>query len=131
MAGVKLSRRKIAAHLADELVAGRPIAKQLAAYLVETRRTREATLMVRDIESALADRGVLLADVSTSRELATDTKAGIRRIKRRITIACRPTSPGRRTNRHSGQPTGQNPAPPTESINSKQDIRNQPWQNYK
>lgn len=77
MAGVKLSRRKIAAHLADELIAGRPITKQLAAYLVESRRTREATLMVRDIESALADRGVLLADVSTSRELAADTKKEI------------------------------------------------------
>lgn len=77
MAGVKLSRRKIAAHLADELIAGRPIAKQLAAYLVESKRTREAMLMVRDIESALADRGVLLADVSTSRELAADTKKEI------------------------------------------------------
>lgn len=77
MAGVKLSRRKIAAHLADELIAGRPVAKQLAAYLVESRRVREATLMVRDIESALADRGVLLADVSTSRELAHDTKKEI------------------------------------------------------
>jgi F-type H+-transporting ATPase subunit delta len=77
MAGVKLSRRKIAAHLADELIAGRPIAKQLAAYLVDARRTREAALMVRDIESALADRGVLLADVATSRELGADTKKEI------------------------------------------------------
>lgn len=77
MAGVKLSRRKIAAYLADELIAGRPVAKLLAAYLVESRRVREATLMVRDIESALADRGTLLADVSTSRELAADTKKEI------------------------------------------------------
>jgi len=77
MAGVKLSRRKIATHLADELIAGRPIATQLAAYLVETKRTREATLVVRDIESALADRGVLLADVATSHELASDTKKEI------------------------------------------------------
>ena len=77
MAGVKLSRRKIAAYLADELIAGRSITKQLAAYLVESNRVREATLMVRDIESALAERGVLLADVATSRELAADTKKEI------------------------------------------------------
>lgn len=77
MAGVKLSRRKIAAYLADELIAGRSITKQLAEYLVESNRVREATLMVRDIESALAERGVLLADVATSRELAADTKKEI------------------------------------------------------
>lgn len=77
MAGAKLSRRKIAAHLADELVAGRSIVKQLAAYLVESKRTREAKLMIRDIESALSDRGIVLADVSTARELASDTKKEI------------------------------------------------------
>jgi F0F1-type ATP synthase delta subunit len=72
MAGVRLSRRKIAAYFADELIAGRNVTKPLAAYLVETKRIREAELVVRDIESALADRGVLLADVATSRELAAD-----------------------------------------------------------
>lgn len=77
MATTRLSRRKLAAYLADELVAGRAIAKPLAAYLIETKRVREADLVVRDIESALADRGVLLADVSTARELATDTQAAI------------------------------------------------------
>jgi F-type H+-transporting ATPase subunit delta len=77
MASVTLSRRKIAAHLADELLAGRTIVKQLAAYLVETRRTREATLMIRDIEAALAERGVLIADVSSARELASDTQQAI------------------------------------------------------
>ena len=73
MAGVKLSRRKIAAYLADELIAGRPVTHKLAAYLVESRRVREATLVVRDIETALAQRGVLLADVSSSRDLSAET----------------------------------------------------------
>lgn len=78
MAGAWLSRRKIAAYFADELIAGRDgVAKQLASYLIETKRTREATLIARDIESALAERGVLLADVSTARELGTDTKTAI------------------------------------------------------
>ncbi len=77
MAGAKLSRRKIAAYFADELIAGRPVVKQLAAYLIEAKRTREASLITRDIESALAERGVLLADVATARELASDTKTAI------------------------------------------------------
>ncbi len=77
MAGVRLSRRKIAAYFADELIAGHNVTKLLAAYLVETKRIREAELVVRDIESALADRGVLLADVVTSRELAADTERAV------------------------------------------------------
>lgn len=67
----RLSRRKIAAYYAQQLVAGNSgVAKQLAAYLIETRRVREADLIVRDIESALADRGVLLAGVASSRSLS-------------------------------------------------------------
>ncbi len=77
MATTKLSRRKIAAYFADELIAGRSVVKPLAAYLVEAKRTREAALVVRDIESALADRGVLLADVSTARELTAEMKKEI------------------------------------------------------
>lgn len=77
MAGVKLSRRKIAAYLADELIAGRPVTQKLAAYLVESRRVREVTLVIRDIEAALAERGVLLADVSSSRDLSVETKQTI------------------------------------------------------
>ncbi len=74
MAGVKLSRRKIAAYFADELIAGRSVVRPLAAYLVESKRVREALLVIRDIEAALADRGVLLADVSSARELASETE---------------------------------------------------------
>lgn len=77
MAGAKLSRRKIAAYFADELVAGRNITQSLAAYLVEAKRVREADLVVRDIEAALLERGVLLADISTAHELAGDTRAAL------------------------------------------------------
>lgn len=77
MAGVRLSRRKIAAYFADELADGHDVTKSLAAYLVETKRTREYELIVRDIESALAQRGTLVADVASSRELAADTKRTI------------------------------------------------------
>lgn len=77
MAGARLSRRKIAAYFAGELVAGRDGTKRLAAYLVETKRSREAELIVRDIEAALADRGVLLADVAGSHDLTADTRDSI------------------------------------------------------
>ena len=70
----KISRRKIAAYFADELIAGRDATKSLAAYLVETKRTRELVLVIRDIEAALAERGVLLADVASSHALAEDTQ---------------------------------------------------------
>jgi hypothetical protein len=73
----KLSRRKVAALLADELLAGKKVTKKLAAYLIDTKRTREATLFVRDIESALAQRGVLLADVASSFELTSDTEKAV------------------------------------------------------
>lgn len=72
MAQLGISRRKIAAHLADELIAGRDVVQKLAAYLIETKRIRELSLFVRDIESALSDRGVLLADIASSFQLTTD-----------------------------------------------------------
>lgn len=74
MAGARLSRRKIAAYFAGELLAGNEVTERLAAYLVESKRVREAELIVRDIEAALADRGVLLADVTGSRDLTSDTE---------------------------------------------------------
>lgn len=73
MAGNRIPRRKIATYFADELLAGRNVTKQLAAYLVESKRVRELNLIVRDIEVALADRGVLLADVASSRDLTANT----------------------------------------------------------
>ena len=75
----KISRRKIAAYVADELVAGRSALRQLAAYLVDSGRIREAELIVRDIEVALADRGIVVADIASSRDLASDTQAEITR----------------------------------------------------
>lgn len=87
MAIARLSRRKVAAFFADELIAGRDISKQLAAYLVESKRTREATLFVRDIETALSDRGVLLANIASSRELTTDAKATLEKYLTHVTKA--------------------------------------------
>ena len=73
----KLSRRKIAAVWADELIKGRDITAQVAAYLIEARRVSEADLIVRDTESALAARGVMVADVTSAHELSADARAAI------------------------------------------------------
>lgn len=76
MAG-RTSRRKLAAYCAEELINGRDIAKRLAAYLVESRRTREYELIARDIELALAERGVLVADVTSSKVLSDTSRKAI------------------------------------------------------
>lgn len=73
----RLSRRKIAAFYADELVAGRDIRQQLAAYLVEANRTREAELIARDIEAALAERDIIIADVASSTALSSASRKAI------------------------------------------------------
>ncbi len=68
MAG--LSRRKISGYVADKLIGGRSdVLSELAAYLLETKRTKELELIVRDIEDALAARGVVVADVTSARSL--------------------------------------------------------------
>lgn len=69
----RISRRKLAAYAARELVAGNAgVLQNVAAYLVEARRTREADLVVRDIESALENQGILLAEVISARELSRE-----------------------------------------------------------
>lgn len=73
----RLSRRALADYIAEQWSAGVDRAKlirQLAAYLVENRRTNEAILIVRDIEAALAEKGQLLAKVSSARELSSQVK---------------------------------------------------------
>lgn len=66
----RLSRRLIARHTAEQIEAGNEaVLAQVAAHLIETRRTGEADLIVRDIEAALAAKGVVVADVATARQL--------------------------------------------------------------
>ncbi len=69
-----ISRRKIAHYIADQLVAGKPVGplmSQAASYLYEHKQTNQAELLVRDIESALAqDHQIVLANVTSARELS-------------------------------------------------------------
>lgn len=96
MAG-RVSRRKIAEAVADGLLSGdKHIVTRLAAYLIETKQVRSMHLMVRQIEIALAERGVLVADVTSAHNLTaviekeiTDflaQKTGAKTVKLRQTV---------------------------------------------
>ena len=77
MAG-RLSRRALATFVAKELLAGNDqVIDWLAALLIEERREREADLLVRDIESILADSGQMIVQVDTARPLDVATKKEI------------------------------------------------------
>lgn len=73
----KLSRRKIAQLWADELVAGRDITANIAGYLLAERRVDEAELIVRETEAALADRGVVVADLTSAHGLSDESRTAI------------------------------------------------------
>lgn len=107
----RLSRRKIAEHAANKLVSGvtsKKVLKEVAAYLVEARRTREMELVVRDIEAALAEKGIVVADVTSARPLTAQLKGevsklvGTKNVQLRETIdetvlgGMRVTVPGKR-----------------------------------
>ncbi len=64
---MRLSRHKLAQYAADQLLDGNTaVLRQIAAYLIEQQRTHEADLLVRDIESQLAQRGELVARAATA-----------------------------------------------------------------
>ena len=75
-----ISRRKIAGHVVSRLLDGDKAAivlKELAAYLVDSKRTKEADLIIRDIETTLANRGTVLAHVTSARSLESAAKQAI------------------------------------------------------
>jgi F-type H+-transporting ATPase subunit delta len=79
----RLSRRKIASYVAQQLVDGdnQTVAiKQLAAFLIDNRRTKEVQLIVRDIEFELQNRGIILAEVTTASALSDATRKEIERL---------------------------------------------------
>lgn len=77
----KLSRRSLALHVATHLVDGKPqeaIARQLAAYLIWTRRTRELGVIIRDIQYYLAEHGHVAGTISSAHTLGADTLKAIK-----------------------------------------------------
>lgn len=68
----KLSRRTLARYVVAEYANGRALGEpidEVAAYLIETRRTREAELVVRTILDELATHGTVVATVTTAQQL--------------------------------------------------------------
>ncbi len=68
-----ISRRQIAYYTADALHQGvdmKAIVKQLAAYLVEAKKTNELSLLLKDVEAILSEKyGITSAKITTARPL--------------------------------------------------------------
>jgi len=76
----KLSRRDLAQYVARQLTDGasqKKITLQLAAYLIENRRTNELSIIIRDIAASLADIGHLSGTITSAHELSTSTKKAV------------------------------------------------------
>jgi len=76
----KLSRRKIADYVVGTILDGGNldrVTKQLAGYLLESKRVNELDHIVRDIEFALSIRGHLVARVISAHDLAQGTVKAI------------------------------------------------------
>lgn len=86
----KLSRRTLARYVATSLADGAPqkvIAQQLAAYLLSTGRTKELSVILRDIEVALAEKGHVTGTVHVARSLSTETLKAVEAFAKKATGA--------------------------------------------
>jgi len=86
----KISRRALATYGADQLLEGvalEPITQQIAAYLVESHRIKELDLLVRDIQTILAERGHVFGEVVSAYELSEATKKSIQEFTKQATGA--------------------------------------------
>jgi len=77
----RLSRRSIAEYIATGLIDGKKSKKlllqQLAGYLVDTQRTKELDLIVRDIEYSLSEKGIVQASIVSAFDLTAETKKAL------------------------------------------------------
>ncbi|HEY8992266.1 MAG TPA: F0F1 ATP synthase subunit delta [Candidatus Microsaccharimonas sp.] len=76
----RLSRRSMAEYVANSLAEGKSkklLLQQLAAYLIDTRRTSELELIVRDIEFSLAEKGIVQASIVSAFDLSAETKKAL------------------------------------------------------
>lgn len=76
----RLSRRAIATYVAEQLTAkgdSEKVILQLAAFLVDTRRTKELPQIIRDIQYYLAEAGSVSGIITTASTLSADTKKAI------------------------------------------------------
>ncbi len=79
----RLSRRKITSYIADQLTSGHDsthLVMELAAFLIDTKRTNELDLVIRDIEYELKNRGIVLAHITSAFDLTSATQAAISKL---------------------------------------------------
>ncbi|HRQ87112.1 MAG TPA: F0F1 ATP synthase subunit delta [Candidatus Saccharibacteria bacterium] len=78
----RISRRQLAAYVAQQLQNGkRALAlRQLAGYLVDTRRTKELEVIVRDVMHHLARSGIVHAQVVSAFALSKEAKAFVKEL---------------------------------------------------
>lgn len=72
-----LSRRRIAGYISEKLISdgqSTKLVNQLAAYLIDSGRTKELEIIIRDIEYELQKRGVVLAQITTASKLSGATE---------------------------------------------------------
>lgn len=80
---VRLSRRKIASYVAQQLVAGvktNQLALELAAFMLDTKRTNELGLIIRDIEYELSKLGVVMAQVTSAFDINEATQLAVNKL---------------------------------------------------
>lgn len=76
----KLSRRSLAQYVAGHITAGNPlgdVAMQLAAHLIQTRRTSELSVLIRDIKYYLGEHGHVAGTITAAHELGASTLKAI------------------------------------------------------
>lgn len=75
----RLSNRKIAEYVAQQLLVNpsQVVINQVAAYLITTKRTRQALSVARVIESALLRHGIAIADISSAQKLDSDDRVAV------------------------------------------------------
>lgn len=86
----KVSRRALAMYIADQIVYGtnvKPLAKQLAAYLIDTKRTKQLDLIVRDVEFYLAEQGHVSGTVTSAYALSKEMQKSLEAFVKKHTSA--------------------------------------------
>jgi len=72
----KLSRRDLAKYASHQLAEGvslETVARHLAAYLIESRRTNELNIIVRDVADELTATGRVAGTVTSAHQLSSAT----------------------------------------------------------
>lgn len=77
----RLSRRSLARHSAEQLLAGvsqKTVLEQVAAYLIESHRIKELELIVQDIIAYLAKQGTVVANITSAFDLSDATNTALK-----------------------------------------------------